>query len=161
MELASKSARKRRSPFDGEKSEDLLQDLVATVGTHTKEKDCLRISKLIGCCVTTVKNFHAQYLSEQFKFSSASSVPGAAAALIPASSCINCISGSGLSGGDSWSRPSPALSPVRAPRPCPSVLARPRSNVLSIPADGLLTSSLPTSRQASLAATLQAAEPAR
>ena len=157
--MASKSAHKRKSPFDREKSENLLQVLVPTVGTHTKENDCRRIAELVGFSLNTVKRRHAKYLSEHL--SSASSVPGAAAASIPASSCINCISGSGLSGGDSWSRPSPALSPVRAPRPCPSVLARPLSNVLSIPADGLLTSSLPTSRQASLAATLQAAEPAR
>ena len=80
-----------------------LEVLVPTIGVDTKEKDCRRITTVVGCGIDTVKRFHKKYLKERESAALASSALVAAGSSAPARACAGGGGGAAGAAPCGWS----------------------------------------------------------
>ncbi len=80
----------------------MMWDLVPTIGIHTREIDCKRISVVLGCSTNTVKKYHRKFL--EMPASAASSTLVAAGSSAPARAWVGGSGGAGAAP-CGWSAP--------------------------------------------------------
>jgi hypothetical protein len=92
-----------------------LAVLAPTIGVHTRESDCKRISETVGCGLRTVKDFHKKYLKEKALAASASSALVAVGSPAPTTPLRAGGGDGGPSAAPCWSAPPQVISTASWP----------------------------------------------
>ena len=124
--------RKRKHKLTAEEI-NMLSVVVPTIGIHTHGIDCQRISRMVGCSVSTVQRFHKRFLA-QMTASAASSALVAAGSSAPARDWVGGSGGAGAAP-CGWSAP-PAQVILTIVAAHPRLSRHTRSPLLAAPLPG-------------------------